>query len=51
MTKAIIHFIHKHYPKEIHEQLQNDVEFRASKIMDFVLDLVEVIYLEKKPNY
>ncbi len=51
MTKAIIHFIHKHYPKEIHEKLENDAEFRASKIMEFVLDLVEVIYMDEPVKY
>ena len=50
MTKSIIHFVNKHYPKSIHKKLEKDSEFRKSKIIGFAKDLVEVLYL-KKPMF
>lgn len=47
MTKGIIHFINKHYPKSIHKKLEEDSDFRKSKIIGFAKDLVEVLYLNK----
>jgi|GEM_PF-1427079 hypothetical protein len=47
MTKSIIHFVNKHYPKSIHKKLEKDSEFRKSKIIGFAKDLVEVLYLNK----
>jgi len=47
MTKGIIYFIHKHYPKSIHQQLDSDSEFRKAKILGFVKDLVEILYFNK----
>jgi hypothetical protein len=45
MTIGIIYFIHKHYPKSIHQKLEIDSEFRKAKILDFIKDLVEILYL------
>jgi len=50
MTKGIIHFVNKHYPKSIHKKLEKDSEFRKSKIIGFAKDLIEVLYL-KKPMF
>jgi hypothetical protein len=47
MTKSIIHFVNKHYPKSIHKKLKKDSEFRRSKIVNFAKDIIEVIYLNK----
>jgi hypothetical protein len=47
MTKGIIHFIHKHYPQAIHTELNRDDEFRKGKILEFVIDLVEILYFDK----
>lgn len=47
MTKGIIYFIHKHYPKSIHQQLESDSEFRKAKILGFIKDLVEILYFNK----
>lgn len=47
MTKGIIYFIHKHYPKSIHHKLESDSEFRKAKILGFIKDLVEILYLDK----
>lgn len=47
MTKGVMHFINKHYPKSIQEKLASDAEFRKSKIIGFAKDLVEVLYLNK----
>lgn len=47
MTKGIIHFIHKYYPQEIHNELNRDDELRKGKILEFVKDLVEILYFDK----
>lgn len=47
MTKGIIHFINKHYPKSIHDKLKTNSEFRKSKIIGFAKDLVEVLFYNK----
>lgn len=47
MTKGIIHFINKHYPKSTHDKLNTNSEFRKSKIIGFAKDLVEVLYSNK----
>lgn len=47
ITKGIIYFIHKHYPKSIHQKLDRDNEFRKEKILGLVKELVEILYFNK----
>lgn len=48
ITKGILYFIHKHFPKEIHQKLKDDNEFRRLKIFALAKELIEILYLNRK---
>lgn len=47
ITKGILFFIHKHFPKTTHQKLETDNEYRRAKIHAFTKDIVEILYLNR----